>query len=379
MEMALEVAMKCGLDTHDVWTAWGLADLRLGHYAAAREKFRRSLTRSEAVTLQGASRDPHLVTRIVMALEDAVCPLVEDMRFMHESLRALVAGVKSDGDPLVSFGVRSAPATPSAPSTPQRARVVEQLVVVTAVTRGRVSESSNMDSERFREAEYYLTTYGTAEMLVVFHMKHGALLKACQAVISQNLATPIFVDKIFLPCVNSKRLDVLEEIMLGMDKSLDKWRPYLMDVCQRARSSQAFNLLYSLEMYMKNHYRAGLTRCRMASLRGMTMGDRLEHLQASKNLFQEAAGAGSREAEVCLETVQHQVEAIKLFDFEARLLQADESPSSKEHGREAMQQTPAERAQPCGPPDHCYRAAELRVRAHCRGCPGARDPHVQCL
>jgi hypothetical protein len=45
-----------------------------------------------------------------------------------------------------------------------------------------------------------------------------------------------------------------------------------------------------------------------------------------QNLFQEAAGAGSREAEVCLETVQHQVEAIKLFDLEARLLQADESP-----------------------------------------------------
>lgn len=42
-----QVATKCGLDTHDVWAAWGLADLRLGAYAEAREKFKRCLTRGE--------------------------------------------------------------------------------------------------------------------------------------------------------------------------------------------------------------------------------------------------------------------------------------------------------------------------------------------
>ncbi len=44
-----------------------------------------------------------------------------------------------------------------------------------------------MNSERFAEAQFYLTTYGNMEMTVTFLMRHGFLVQACNTVLKHNL------------------------------------------------------------------------------------------------------------------------------------------------------------------------------------------------
>ena len=58
------------------------------------------------MTLQGSSRDAHLVARIISALEESVCPASEDIAFMQESLRSLLAGARPEPTPLVSHALR---------------------------------------------------------------------------------------------------------------------------------------------------------------------------------------------------------------------------------------------------------------------------------
>ena len=72
------------------------------------------------------------------------------------------------------------------------------LAAVNAVTRGRVSMLSTIDSERFAEAQYYVTTYGTAEMLVTFLMRHDFLVQACRATLTHALP-PMVTTSIPLP------------------------------------------------------------------------------------------------------------------------------------------------------------------------------------
>ena len=42
-KLAMEVSMKCQLETAGVWTAWGMACIKAGEFLSAREKFRHCL------------------------------------------------------------------------------------------------------------------------------------------------------------------------------------------------------------------------------------------------------------------------------------------------------------------------------------------------
>ena len=50
-ELAMEVSTKCQLDTSVVWSAWGVACLRCGELAKAREKFRHCFQVSQHLSL----------------------------------------------------------------------------------------------------------------------------------------------------------------------------------------------------------------------------------------------------------------------------------------------------------------------------------------
>ena len=43
LELAMNISTKCGIDPSAVWSAWGMAKLRVGNYLAAREKFSKCL------------------------------------------------------------------------------------------------------------------------------------------------------------------------------------------------------------------------------------------------------------------------------------------------------------------------------------------------
>lgn len=62
MELALNVATRCQIESEPVWTQWGLALLSMGKYTAAREKFK------YCNSLSGQQKT-NLLTQILHVLE----------------------------------------------------------------------------------------------------------------------------------------------------------------------------------------------------------------------------------------------------------------------------------------------------------------------
>lgn len=134
--------------------------------------------------MQGISRDGPQVSRIIAALEEPACPDIDDIVFMQDSLRQLLAS-PSRPEPPSPARRDGAPVRPTTRSKP--------LVAVAAVTRGRVSMVSTLDSQRFSEAKFYLETYGTGDMLLAFFMRHGFLLQACETALRAGCSPTVLV------------------------------------------------------------------------------------------------------------------------------------------------------------------------------------------
>lgn len=74
----LQVSTKTGLDSTGAWHAWGMACLKAGNLAAAREKFSRCL--KPPLDLNQLSHGSRLVQDVVEYLESTVRPLVSLVR-----------------------------------------------------------------------------------------------------------------------------------------------------------------------------------------------------------------------------------------------------------------------------------------------------------
>jgi hypothetical protein len=84
----------------------------------------------------------------------------------------------------------------------QQPQSSQPTVAVSAVNYGRVSTVSCLNSERFFEAQFYLTTYGSPDLVTSFYMKHGFMNLACSYVLEHNVPAKVFIDTIFVPCLS---------------------------------------------------------------------------------------------------------------------------------------------------------------------------------
>lgn len=150
---------------------------------------------------------------------------------------------------------------PDGRPAPTKPVLINPLVAVTAVNRARVSLESCLDSERFLEGQFYLSTYGSADMLSTFLMRHGFFEKACQFIIDKKappkvptcfsrttLPFQVFVESVFMPMVHRGGLEDLQKVMRDMDPTLAKWSPYMVAACRRLNSNKYFHVLYDMQV-----------------------------------------------------------------------------------------------------------------------------------
>ena len=297
MDLALQVALKCNLDTFDVWSSWGRAKLSLGQYEDARTKFERCL---QQVGQNGASdpRQGRALDAIASILEAPPCPAIQDILHMQDALRAVRNAKAPDlKSKLTShhyrqaalFGVPMPIAEGKKPAAmPPRVGLLSPLEAVTAVNQGRVSLESPMSSERYHEASWYLQRYGSAETLCTFFVRHGFVSRACDYVLKSQASPKVFVDTIFKTQLDKGAIDELKGVLEMTDPTLQQWNPYLMATCRYLSKENMIRTLYDVQVFMKDDYRAGITSVGFARAAGLLVEQRLSYLQQGLGHFEEA-------------------------------------------------------------------------------------------
>lgn len=297
MDLALQVALKCNLDTFDVWSSWGRAKLSLGQYEDARTKFERCL---QQVGQNGANdpRQGRALNAIVSILEAPPCPAIQDILHLQDALRAVRNAKASDVKSKLTlhhyrqaalYGVPMPTAEGKKPALmPPRVGLLPPLEAVTAVNQGRVSLESPMSSERFHEASWYLQRYGSAETLCNFFVRHGFVSRACDYVLKSQVIPKVFVDTIFKTQLNKGAIDELKDVLDMADPTLQQWNPYLMATCRYLSNENMIRTLYDVQVYMKDEYRAGITSVGFARAGGLPVEKRLAYLQQGLGHFEEA-------------------------------------------------------------------------------------------
>jgi hypothetical protein len=310
---AREVAVKCSLDTFDVWSAWGLAKLRLGQYAEAAEKFGQCLRGVGHTDPRGDVRQSRLVESIVEVLEAPPCPMLDDIQCMKDELRATIktattaaaknevylhnaretmlgrqpAAVAGPGGGGGGGGGGDSSAHPAAGLAKRRARLLLPLVAVQAVNQGRVSLVSTLNSERFSEATRYLTLYGTAKELCKFYLLHGFMERACEFMLSKAVPPRVFVETVFVHALSTGSFAQLKDTLrLLSDGTLDGWGPYLHAACKYSNERKMHAVLYDLQVYMDDDFRAGITSLKFAAAVGIEVPRRMELLQQARGHFE---------------------------------------------------------------------------------------------
>jgi len=105
-----------------------------------------------------------------------------------------------------------------------------------------------------------LSTYGPPKLLVSFYVKHGLLEKACEQVLEQNLSHQAFIDEILQVCLTQGMMPELKTIfMSNNEKLMTEFQPYLMSACRFYNQQGKHQLLYVVQIFMGDHFRAAMS------------------------------------------------------------------------------------------------------------------------
>lgn len=299
MELAMEVATKCRLDAGTVWMAWGMQKLRCGAYEEAREKFRHCLaprdrgvepgsagaaTAPSAAATAGdgsggeAAREGLMLARVIEAVE-ARAPL--RMANVKTLQKLLLAKRDAGGrDASLEQSIDSL-LTPS----PTDAAGRGALGVKGGRRSMRVSIENSLDHERLDECMYYLTTYGTPGAMLNFLIRHGLMDRACHLVLTRHLEPEIFYRDLFTVALDYGRLAALKRAISDLDPTLEQWDPYLMYTCRMLNRHEQLPVLYDIQLFLKDLFRAALTSVKMSMNTGLSVDDRIGLLKQAAQHF----------------------------------------------------------------------------------------------
>ncbi|MBN3313649.1 ZFY26 protein, partial [Atractosteus spatula] len=258
----LAVSTKSALDPSGVWHAWGMATLKAGNLTVAREKFSRCLK---------APLDLNQLTQGSRLLQDIVQHLESNVKTPHSL---------PDNDILASL------------------RELEEALAETVGTDkpdGRIQQSSS-----YQECLYYLHSYGTNLAITSFYMRHDCMREALLHLLNKESPEEVFLEGIFIPCYESGKLHLLENLLESLDSSLESWSRYLIAACQHLQKRSFFNILYELQQFMKDHVRAAMTCIRFFTHKAesyVDLGEKQKWLIKAKDhlktYLQEHQGRGS--------------------------------------------------------------------------------------
>nr|XP_048271684.1 zinc finger FYVE domain-containing protein 26 isoform X3 [Myodes glareolus] len=250
-QLGVEVSTKTGLDSTGAWHAWGMACLKAGNLAAAREKFSRCL--KPPLDLNQLSHGSRLVQDVVEYLESTVRPLVslqqDDDYFA--TLRELEATLRT------------------------------QSLFLEVIPDGKI-----MNNTYYQECLFYLHSYSTNLAIISFYIRHSCLREALLHLLNKESPPEVFIEGIFQPSYKSGKLHTLENLLESIDPTLESWGTYLIAACQHLQKKNYYHILYELQQFMKDQVRAAMTCIRFFSHKAKSyteLGEKLSWLLKAKD------------------------------------------------------------------------------------------------
>ncbi|XP_073408366.1 zinc finger FYVE domain-containing protein 26 isoform X2 [Dendrobates tinctorius] len=120
-------------------------------------------------------------------------------------------------------------------------------------------EGKIQNNTYYQECLYYLHTYGTHLGIIQFYMRHDLMRDALLHLLNKECPGDIFIEGIFVSSYESGKLQTLETMLESIDSSLESWSTYLIEACKHLQQKSYYNILYELQLFMKDHVRAAMT------------------------------------------------------------------------------------------------------------------------
>ncbi|XP_076932004.1 uncharacterized protein LOC143597374 [Bidens hawaiensis] len=314
--MAVYTCKKCKIDAFAVWNAWGLALIRMEHYAQARVKFKQAL--------QLYKDDPAPVIQdIINTIEGGPPADVSSVRSMYEHLAKSAPAILDDSLSADSYlNVLYMPSTFPRSERSRRLQASDGNSV--NISEFEDVPRSNLDSIRYLECVNYLQEF-TRKDLLDFMFKHGHYKDACMLFFPENdvpsppqqlqpamsSSTPQKPDPLVTDygtiddlcdlCIGYGAMSVLEEVMASRMSSTETVdvavRQYtsaaLNRICVFCETYKHFNYLYRFQVIGQDHVAAGLC-CIQLFVNSSALDEAIKHLENAKMHFDEALTARSK-------------------------------------------------------------------------------------
>ncbi|PWA62406.1 hypothetical protein CTI12_AA322820 [Artemisia annua] len=312
--MAVYTCKKCKIDAFAVWNAWGLALIRMEHFAQARVKFKQAL--------QLYKDDPASVIQdIINTIEGGPPADVSSVRSMYEHLAKSAPAILDDS--LSADSYLNVLYMPSTFPRSERSRRLQEASNDSSVNSSEFEDvpRSNLDSIRYLECVNYLQEF-TPQDLLDFMFKHGHYKEACMLFFPENgvpssqlpsvtamsssnqqkpdpLSTDYgSIDDLCDLCVGYGAMPVLEEVMASrmsstetVDVAVKQYTGAALNrICVFCETHKHFNYLYRFQVIGKDHVAAGLC-CIQLFVNSSALDEAIKHLENAKVHFDEALSA----------------------------------------------------------------------------------------
>ncbi|KAF3429244.1 hypothetical protein E2986_00734 [Frieseomelitta varia] len=272
--LALDISTKAGLDTHGVWASWGKACLKMGYFDQAREKFFHCLDK-----IQSENFDDWVI--LSYPKESEIPSESETQKLINESdknkeikmdelnsKRAEFSKYRPLKDPpllidilqiLDNLSIYAQIPHQYKFNTSQEMLNFESFKISSQRQLSGKNTSATARNIYYHESIYYLSTYGSYNSILEFFLKHEEFDKCLTFTLENNLEPDLFFNSIYLYCLKNGSIDRLHEAMINKDSNLLIWKKYLIYICHNLEKRQYLNILYHLQLFMKDFIRAAMT------------------------------------------------------------------------------------------------------------------------
>ncbi|KAF9615535.1 hypothetical protein IFM89_024162 [Coptis chinensis] len=320
--MAVYTCKKCKIDVFPVWNAWGLALIRMEHYAQARVKFK------QAFQLYKGEAAP-VILEIINTMEGGPPVDVSAVRSMYEHLAKSAPTILDDSLSADSYlNVLYMPST--FPRSERSRRFPELSNSYSASSSSDFDDGprSNLDNIRYVECVNYLQEYARQHMLT-FMFRHGHYADACVLFFPPNVVpsppqpstgavTPSSspqrpdplatdygtIDDLCDMCIGYGAMPVLEHVISTRMSTTPTQEvavnqhtaASLVRICIYCETHRHFNYLYTFQVLRKDHVAAGLC-CIQLFMNSSPLEEAVGHLENAKMHFDEGLSARHKAGE----------------------------------------------------------------------------------
>eukprot|EP01156_Anaeramoeba_ignava_P023232 Anaeramoba_ignava/c21408_g2_i1.p1 GENE.c21408_g2_i1~~c21408_g2_i1.p1 ORF type:complete len:2426 (-),score=768.19 c21408_g2_i1:54-6635(-) len=286
LQLAVDVATKCGIDPNPVWETWGFALLKLGKYPDAREKFKYyfgPMSDRSNISFQMARHESNFEQK-KRTLENiiSILELPLDINIVRQRDSKVFSAQLEDSRNL-SFAQRTNSndeqnentSIHSDDSNIQPNTQIYDITKYRYVVQSKVL-GKNLDKDRYDECIYYLKTYGTHKELISFIIRHGLIQEAISIIIRDSLELDLIVNDVLQFCIRHGWIPRMKKAFNDLQQSdqeendpnkkkeiKDKINTCLLDICKYLYQHKYYNILYSFQTFMQDDARAGLTQIKL--------------------------------------------------------------------------------------------------------------------